>query len=582
MPLLVQMTGQGWTVEVRGRLSEPPAFVGVGEAVSRIAGAASLQVFPSSGSIGPVADAAMSHRPVLYENTNYDIYFSRGPDFDLEVSLPATACLHRDADGVAHYTLNFRNDVGFFDIEVAGSSTARATLEVFPTKLDYRSDYVAMRDEVAAIARNLVMTVQAKTYSLASPAPDAAPTMAEWASLLRSYFGPMMRLGNAIVASPHTLLKRNIELVRLEKARRLDRESFRRLMRKQVRRAEGVTATGIPIPKNVPQLSRGTSHDTPENRHIKFVLSSLAFRLQQMARTSQTGDEDADQTAESRFFQYFQPIARDMLRDVERLLQNSFLRGIRSEPLFSGTSQVLQKHPTYSAFVRAARLLSGGLSVSGGVLTIGVKHIAELYEYWCFLKLVSLLRLRFELTQLSFVKRRNTGVVIVLQKGQSAAVRFRSGTGKRLDVVYNRTFSDLPTLAQKPDNVIQLTSERTLHILDAKYRIAADPKYLEVFDSPGPVTDDVNTMHRYRDAIVLPKAVGGPGYDRGVVKDAVVLFPYHNEEEFRYHRLYKSIGEVHVGGIPLLPNSTSLLEQHLTQLLQSDGVIANADGQNQS
>ena len=424
--------------------------------------------------------------------------------------------------------------------------------------------------------------VQAKTYSLAAPAPNATPTMAEWASLLRGYFGSLMKLGNAIVASPHTLLKRHVGQVPLEKLRRLDPEGFRRLMRKKVRRTGGVTAGGIPIAKNVPQLTRSTSYDTAENRHIKFVLSSLSFRLQQIARTSQSGDEDADQTAEVRFFQYFQPIAREMLRDVQRLLQNTFLSGIRSEPLFGGSSQVLQKHRTYSAFIRTARLLSGGLSLTSGVLTIGLKHIAELYEYWCFLKLVSLLHLRFELTQTSFVKLRNTRVVIVLQKGQSAAVTFSSSTGKRIQVVYNRRFSDLPTLAQKPDNVIQLTTARSLHILDAKYRIAADQKYLKLFGAPGPVPDDVNTMHRYRDAIVLPKLVGGAGYERGVVKDAIVLFPYHDEQEFREHKLYRSIREVRVGGIPLLPNSTLLLEQHLAQLLEADGVIAREDGQTRS
>lgn len=87
------------------------------------------------------------------------------------------------------------------------------------------------------------------------------------------------------------------------------------------------------------------------------------------------------------------------------------------------------------------------------------------------------------------------------------------GLGRRLRLVYSRLFSSLPTLAQQPDNVIQLAEDNQVHILDAKYRVGADLAYLRQFESPGPTADDINTMHRYRDAIVL--ASGRPAeYER--------------------------------------------------------------------
>jgi hypothetical protein len=48
---------------------------------------------------------------------------------------------------------------------------------------------------------------------------------------------------------------------------------------------------------------------------------------------------------------------------------------------------------------------------------------------------------------------------------------------------------------------------------------------------------------------------------------AYVLFPYHDEEQFREHRFYKSIELVNVGAFPFLPNSTSLMEAFLDEII---------------
>jgi len=85
-------------------------------------------------------------------------------------------------------------------------------------------------------------------------------------------------------------------------------------------------------------------------------------------------------------------------------------------------------------------------------------------------------------------------------------------------------------------------------------------------------------MHRYRDAIVLSQVLGGGVYELGVVKDAVVLFPFHDEDAYKNNRFYKSLKEVQIGGLPCLPNSTGLLEQHLESILRSDDVIGSSDG----
>ncbi len=578
MALLASLECQSWRVEIRGRVANLTATGAESLAVSKVTGPGTLHLFVRNSEELSIADGVASHTPLLSENTEYDIYFTRTSGA-AKIKLPPAAVLKYESEQLSHYSINFRNDVGFVDVVVMeGKSQATATLEVFPSKLDYRADYVQMRDEVASLARNLVIGINARTYAPGTPVPLEKPTDAEWSSLLQGYFASYKRLAQSIIAIPHTVLERRIECVPLQKVRKLDRRKLRLFLRRQLRKPSGLSVEGRPMPSTLPELSRRTSYDTAENRHVKYLLKQTSFRLQQIVRIEASGDEDADLTAEEKFFNFFRPIAKEMLRDVERLLQSSFLRDIRSCPAPASGNQVLQKHPVYSAFGRVAHILNGGLSATGGLLRIGLKHIAELYEYWCFLKLVELLRSRFELVQQTLVRVRHTGVVVTLQKGMQAAVRFRNAEGKFVDVVYNRTFLNLPTLAQRPDNIIQLTDGRAFHILDAKYKVASDFEYKEQFGGAGPTTEDINTMHRYRDAIVLPQVLGGGGYELGVVKDAVVLFPSHDEEAYRNNRFYNSIKEVQIGGLPCLPNSTELLQQHLASILSSDGLIGSTYG----
>ena len=91
------------------------------------------------------------------------------------------------------------------------------------------------------------------------------------------------------------------------------------------------------------------------------------------------------------------------------------------------------------------------------------------------------------------------------------------------------------------------------------------------YGGPGPTTDDVNTMHRYRDAIAIPHPMRPEEYLQGVVTGAVVLFPYPHEEAYRSHKFCKSIGQVEIGGLPFLPGSTTLVAEKIEALLVSLG-----------
>ncbi len=55
------------------------------------------------------------------------------------------------------------------------------------------------------------------------------------------------------------------------------------------------------------------------------------------------------------------------------------------------------------------------------------------------------------------------------------------------------------------------------------------------YRTPGPLEEDINTMHRYRDALVVEQE--GP-FER-TAYGAYVLFPWNQEEAYENHPFYK-------------------------------------------
>jgi hypothetical protein len=125
------------------------------------------------------------------------------------------------------------------------------------------------------------------------------------------------------------------------------------------------------------------------------------------------------------------------------------------------------------------------------------------------------------------------------------------------------------TTSQKPDNLLaidKLRSEKAYEfVFDAKYKIDISKDYQNRYGGIGPKEEDINTMHRYRDAIVY-KNRKTEAYNNSVF-GAFVLFPYKDEEKYKDHDFYKSIEEVNIGGIPFLPSTTGLMQEFLDKLI---------------
>ena len=151
-------------------------------------------------------------------------------------------------------------------------------------------------------------------------------------------------------------------------------------------------------------------------------------------------------------------------------------------------------------------MLQKGLSINSNIFTLSMKELSVLYEYWCFIKINSLLKKKYILISTDVLKLNKDGVYVTLKKGKEASFKYLNPKTNEEFIVYYNAGRDSKTVSQKPDNILSICKDGTLKayefIFDAKYKIDTSSKYKEKYNTPGPKEEDINTMHRYRDAII--------------------------------------------------------------------------------
>src|SRR5690606_21046766 len=129
--------------------------------------------------------------------------------------------------------------------------------------------------------------------------------------------------------------------------------------------------------------------------------------------------------------------------------------------------------------------------------------------YWTFLKLGQILGKNYQLVSQDIVKVNRNGLFVVLDANQSAKRIYRHPvTEEKIILTYQKYENKLPTVNQKPDTMLSLEKKgKDYHynfIFDAKYRVdyaQTESYYKRRYGTPGPLEEDINTMHRYRDSI---------------------------------------------------------------------------------
>ncbi|WP_018306593.1 restriction endonuclease-like protein [Desulfitobacterium hafniense] len=460
--------------------------------------------------------------------------------------------------------INFGNEIGLSDlvIQVDGVNYLRIVVEVFPTKINYQDDYKSIVEDVTKEVCNIVFDLLKKTYLGYQQSDRVNSSPVEFFAVIRKIYTDFLKAIDMILAQPHHMLETTHEVLPNYKINRIDSKTMRWLEKHP---EQVVVSNGRILAERALAVKKQVTYDTKENRLAKYILESTAKKLVSFRKNYLHLQREEDQAVIAQI--------DDMIRNINRRCHTSFLAKISACEASSNMSLVFSMALGYRDLYKYYLMLLRGLSISGDVFNISIKDLALLYEYWCFIKLNSLMKDRYELISQDIIKVQGNGLFVSLVKGRGSKVKYRNPhTGETITLSYNPKKMDVPTVTQKPDNVLTLekkgASVQYEYVFDAKYRInpalPGSDYYEMISHRPGPEVGDINTMHRYRDAIVYRNGV--TPFERTMF-GAYVLFPYSNEEEYRNHRFYQSIDKVNIGGLPFLPSATKMVTEMLDELI---------------
>jgi hypothetical protein len=482
--------------------------------------------------------------PLLFEHSEYGVYL-KGPLPRLLLTSPSPDIgrLKYETDTLSHYELNFGSSVG----DVIWSwrmpaGIASIQLEVFPTKLDYRNDFASIKADIGRLSRMLLADMGGATGLPMSPFDEPQQAGVEWLEQVR-------RESASLRASMQDLLRRLRQQVRNgELLVTPDRMRGRRPIRL---RDSGLIH--FATPDEAVAVRNATLTDaTRLNGHLRWEVE----RFLSVAGHVTTADWFI--TAPSPFREALDATIRAAYQ------WRTALAHIPPVPELPSL-QTRLRDPLYARAFASLRRLRLGLQEGESPELLGLKNIWLIYEYWVFLKVVEHLKSHFStIVAASSSLFREIGGQLYLVKGNESRIVLQGASGRQIGCFYNRAFNGLPTTNQKPDITIEALDSGDILIVDAKYRLGRTPEYLLRYGQPGPEEDDINSLHRYRDAIVeLP----GP---RRRVAAGLIAFPGPDAEAFKQQHFFQSWKEVRIGAIPMLPGRTSTLEEALNDFFPAD------------
>lgn len=506
--------------------------------------------------------------PLLYEQNDYEIVIKGIGDVKVGFWHENFWVRNKvepisDNDNILTGIINFDNNIGYSDliITVNRIKSLIIRIEVFPSKISYKDDYKNIIIDINDEVNSVVFDFLKKTYKTFKLSDKINYTPAIFFTIIRNIFEDFLKATDMIIKSPHHILVTEHEILPAHKVRRIDSKSIKWIEK----HPENVTATHIGVyASKAMAVKKHVTYNTIENRFTKFILLSTIKRITEFINRYFIGNNTDSSVIDE---------SNRMINEIRKRVYRSFLNNVDNYKPTQSMSLVFGMAPGYRNLYKYYLMLLKGLAVNGDIFKLSTKDIALLYEYWCFIKLNSLLKKSCKLVSPDVIKVDSSGITVSLAKGKKSEVKYvNPKTSEKIVLTYNPREISTQTVSQKPDNVLTLEKTGTdipyKYIFDAKYRIdPAIPGTGYPGSTPGPRVEDINAMHRYRDSIVFENDTPLRYAFEKSMFGAYVLFPYANEKEYLAHKFYRSIESVNIGGLPFLPGATSLVEKLLTELM---------------
>ena len=510
---------------------------------------------------------------VFFDNAEYPIWVEFGNQVR---SARFGSILQNDNEnfsfrkGILAGFINYGNDRGKSEILIdykVGSELQhfRFGFDVLSTKLNYHEHWRKIIEDIESEYRMLSLDYMRRTFHGFSPDTEGETPELIWWSIFAGEQKKFISAVKSIIERPRHRLHGIETYLRADKLKRIPTSIENELAEHRKEQAH--------LYRVEQQVQ---SNDTQENRFLKHALGQITTKYEALKKRIEAIKGASDP---------FKEEMQTMFDTLKHLQRNPFFRTVGRFKGMNQESMVLQKASGYNQVYRTWNLLRRAYSLNDGIYRLQSKDIATLYEIWCFIEVSHIVK---ELLGTDVdVDHRNrmemNGIFTwELGKGEHSRILFKKDDVELAELVYNPKHTDkendsvsmenlyVPTVAQKPDIVLQLTKHdqqkdmKMTYLFDAKYRIEGRVNGVDT-----PPEDAINQMHRYRDAIYY-KEHSSKELKKEVI-GGYILFPGDGQKaDVEVSKFYKTIEEVNIGAFPLRPKdieNRELLVQFIESLI---------------
>ena len=379
-------------------------------------------------------------------------------------------------------TLNFRSYVGksFLDIRKNGLESVRIPIEVRSKKIDYFNQYSSMIADLSQQALSLIFEVNSPLYQEFELDYRDKETFYEDFMFLEYLFRQdnLPSIFEYLSKNLHSQLKNHVETVPISFASNVNQNTLKNIITRPNKLFKTDSDLEISkklngyLPYEIEQVKHEDVIDIPENRFFKYFLELIQGLIEKLRADSPEG--------------YINDKLLHFRDEIGYYLSAKFFNHISSMDYVPFNSQILQKKEGYREIFHYFLMLEFSFRLSWDEVNNQFKgfekKLSELYEYWCYFKLLKVLndlsikKINFE--DVFVINRDNWSIGI--KRGVKSAKHFKlilKGHEIDIELFYNLRFSDNPqyrsySLAFRPDYTLLVTVGGETHYIhfDAKYR----------------------------------------------------------------------------------------------------------------
>jgi predicted component of viral defense system (DUF524 family) len=443
--------------------------------------------------------------------------------------------------------LSFKEAVGNHEIKILspnGKEVLQLSFEVFPKKIDYKKDYKLLQKDCSRIVHKLSYDLLTNLYNKIKQKPNGNTSNTKWWFILDALFEDLIKSFEIIQRNPKHNIITDEEVKQIDKVRKPSSRN-KTWLNKNTQHISNNKEDGIELISGqyfsqALTLQKKVSYDNYENRFIKYMGHQIIIRLTDLKKDLHKNSISNNEKVVQKIRTY-----TGRLHTILNNIPFTKVGNFEKETYFSST---LTQAAGYKDFLQIYSLLENGFEIlEDDFFIVNYKKIDDLYGYWCFLKILDIIKdsSNFKIKNQNVIGLHSGKIKVNLCLNDFTTIKLTSKEHKEISLHYKKEKSLITIeLATKKENLL------SFHFYP-NYQIINSNKYGE------------NSTYTDNPLLVFKEYIKQEEIKNEIKQKnlkSIILYP-SNIKDTNFHQL--KIENNGIKDLPLLPVKSGLLENYI-------------------